>query len=69
MGFYKLLIVGLAVYLGFVLFKKIRNAKALSDSQSDSNKKMIACSVCQTHVPEDEAIMQNGKIYCSKNCL
>jgi uncharacterized protein len=37
--------------------------------QQPSTNKMVACSVCNTHIPENEAIIQNGRIYCSKEHL
>lgn len=68
MGIFKLIIVVLVVWLGFVLFKKLRKP-ANELSQKPSNSKMLACSVCKTHIPENEAIIQDAKVYCSKECL
>jgi len=65
----KLVLVMLLVWVGFVLFKKMRQPNVSSSSDSDTGQKMIACSVCDTHIPESEAIVQDGKIYCSKDCL
>ena len=67
MGF-KLIIVALLIFAGFYLLKKFRNPSNIKAQQPSANK-MVACSSCKTHVPENEAIMQNGNIYCSKNCL
>ncbi|SMN13836.1 hypothetical protein BHECKSOX2_1027 [Bathymodiolus heckerae thiotrophic gill symbiont] len=68
MGVIKLLIVVLLVWVGFFVFKKLR--KAPSDvAQKPSVNKMVACCVCETHIPESEAISHNGKIYCSKEHL
>jgi len=68
MGIVKLIVVVLVVWLGFVLFKKLRKPKS-ELSQESSNHKMLACSVCQTHIPENEAIIQNGKVFCSTKCM
>ena len=68
MGIVKLIIVVLLVWLGFVLFKKLRKPSS-ELSQKPSNSKMLSCSVCKVHIPEDEAIIQNGKVYCSKEHL
>ncbi len=65
MGIFKLIVVVLVVWLGFVLFKKLRKPKS-ELSQKPSNNKMLACRVCKTHIPENEAIIHNGKVYCSK---
>ncbi len=68
MGIVKLIVVLLVVWLGFSLFKKIRKRPS-ELSQKPSGNKMLACSTCKTHIPENEAIIQNNKVYCSKNCL
>jgi len=47
------------------LFKRIRNPNN-NQSNSDSGQVMVACSVCDTHIPESEAIRKNGKVYCSE---
>ncbi|SFV88576.1 hypothetical protein MNB_SUP05-SYMBIONT-5-851 [hydrothermal vent metagenome] len=67
MGFIKLIIIALLVFVGFYLFKKLRASSTTAEQLSAD--KMVACSTCKTHIPENEAIMQNGKIYCSKECL
>jgi formylmethanofuran dehydrogenase subunit E len=36
-----------------------------SVSKSVKGQKMIACDVCDTHVPESDVIVKNGKNYCS----
>jgi len=42
---------------------KHNNASSLKKEQG---QKMIACHVCDTHVPESDVIVKNGKNYCSK---
>jgi formylmethanofuran dehydrogenase subunit E len=36
-----------------------------SVSKNGKGQKMIACEVCDTHVPESDVIVKNGKNYCS----
>jgi uncharacterized protein len=50
------------------LLKKFRKPVNTIVQQPSTNK-MVACSVCNTHIPENEAIIQNGRIYCSKEHL
>ncbi|HIM57702.1 MAG TPA: hypothetical protein EYJ00_00010 [Gammaproteobacteria bacterium] len=68
MGIVKLIIIVLVIWLGFSLFRKLRKPKDQIEQQP-STSKMLSCAVCKTHIPENEAIIQNGKVYCSKNCL
>ena len=62
----KLILVMLLGWIGFTLFNKFINPTKSNKVSSDSGQKMVACTVCDTHIPESEAIIKNGKIYCSK---
>mgnify|MGYP003322187650 CR=1 FL=1 len=62
----KLILVMLLGWIGFTLFKKFINPTETKKVSSDSGQKMVACAFCDTHIPESEAILNNGKIYCSK---
>ena len=62
----KLILVMLLGWIGFTLFKKFIKPTESNKVSSDSGKKMVACAVCDTHIPESEAIVKNGKTYCSK---
>ena len=62
----KLILVMLLGWISFTLLKKIIYPTESNKVGSDSGQKMVACVVCDTHVPESEAIIKNGKKYCSK---
>ncbi|MBT3277233.1 PP0621 family protein [Candidatus Thioglobus sp.] len=68
MGIIKLIIIVLIVWLGISLWRKFRKPTEHNISQPSTNK-MLSCSTCKTHIPENEAIIQNGKVFCSKECL
>ncbi len=68
MGIVKLIFVVLLVFVGFYLLKKFRKLSGKM-AQRPSTNKILACSVCNMHIPESEAIIQNGKVYCSKEHL
>ena len=48
------------------LFKRIKNPNNNNQSNSESGQVMIACELCDTHIPESEVIRKNGKVYCSE---
>jgi uncharacterized protein len=68
MGIIKLIIIVLIIWLGISVWRKFRKTTDNNLSQP-STSKMLSCSVCKTHIPENEAILQDGKVYCSKSCL
>ncbi len=64
-----LLTLGAVLLLGWGLinlFKRMRHSNSNNYSNRDSGQVMVACSVCDTHIPESEAINKNGKVYCSE---
>ena len=64
-----LLTLGAVLLLGWGLvnlFKRIRHPNNNNRSNSDSGQVMVACSLCDTHIPESEAVIKNGKVYCSE---
>ena len=63
--FIKLILVLLLSWLGFSLMNRFKQNNP-SVSKNGKGQKMIACDVCDTHVPESDVIVKNGKNYCSK---
>jgi len=56
-----LIVIGFLIYI--IFFKKSRkNNEQISDL-------MVECPSCKTFVSQKEAIVSNGKFYCSKDCL
>jgi len=53
------------VYYFFIKAKPIQNSKKNSDKDEDI---MVECHKCKTYVSSKEAIIKNGKYYCSKEC-
>ena len=53
-------------WVGFSLIKKFMSQVPTSSSKKKTGQKMLACSVCETYIPEQDAIIKNGKIFCSK---
>jgi uncharacterized protein len=53
-------------WAGFSLFKKFMSQVPARSSKKKTGQKMLACSVCETYIPEQDAIVKNGKIFCSK---
>ena len=56
-------------WTGYTLFKKYLNPTLNGTAKTESGEKMLACSVCKTHIPESVAIINNGKTFCSAEHL
>ncbi|WP_428087824.1 PP0621 family protein [Candidatus Thioglobus sp.] len=63
----KLIIIILIAWLGFSIWRKFKQSKSNNATRPLSNK-MLSCSVCETHIPESEAIIKNDKVFCCKKC-
>ena len=62
----KLILVLLLGWVGISLFKRFMSPNSSKSVKTETGQKMLACSVCDTHVPEQDAIIKNGKIFCSQ---
>ena len=62
-----LLLIGVIVGVYFLFFKK----KALKPPSSDNSQEeaMIPCAKCDTYVSAKEALLRDGKYYCSRECM
>ncbi len=64
----KLLLVAVIVYaIYFVLFKK-PEIKRKNKKENLDSETMLECSKCGAYVSGDEAIIKDGRFYCSKEC-
>lgn len=66
-----LLIIGVIALVYFMFIKKkpqVQNQDAKKKDESQSNE-MIECSTCKIYCSLDDALLSNGKYYCSKECL
>lgn len=65
-----ILVVLFLVYL--VFFKKGREKEVEKNTKKKNERisdEMVECPSCGTYVSQNEAILSNGKFYCSKDCL
>lgn len=62
-----LLLAGIVAVVYYAFFNK----KSLSTPKNDDSldEAMIPCSRCGTYVQAKEALMREGKYYCSRECV
>ncbi|QOG13195.1 PP0621 family protein [Arcobacter sp. FWKO B] len=53
------------VYLVFFRKRRVKNG----DKKDEIADTLIECKTCGTYITKDEAILSNGKHFCSKECL
>jgi len=63
MGIAKILIIALLIWAAFKAYSVVK-LKAKNSDDHRSNKKIIPCSFCKTHVPLASAIKVNNKYFC-----
>lgn len=57
----------MGIYLLFFR-KNTANKNKSKDSKTLYDSVMLECEQCGTYVSSEEAIIKNGKYYCSKEC-
>lgn len=68
---FKFLTVTVILFLVYLVFFKknreqnIKNSKKYDQITDD----MVECPTCKTYVSKDDAILSNGRYYCSQECL
>lgn len=69
----KILVLIAILYVVYHLFFKKKTSVASgghgNNSQKLQDNDMVQCSKCQIYTEVNEAILSNGKYYCSKECL
>lgn len=65
----KLLLLIAVIYAVYLFFFKKSLPKSSKKSDHDEAQTMVECSECHTYIDSSEALISNGKYYCSKACL
>jgi len=66
----KIVAVVIMAFLIYVLFfKKNREKELFAKKNEKITDEMVECPTCKTYVSQKEAIIGNGKFYCSQECL
>lgn len=62
-------IVVLAILLLIVYFIFFKKRGVSKEEQKRLESTMVECDACSVFVSTDEALIKDGKFYCSKECL
>jgi len=66
----KVIAIIVMAFLAYVFFfKKAREKDNITKKNERIEDEMVECPSCKTYVSQKEAILSNGKFYCSKECL
>jgi uncharacterized protein len=66
----KIVAVIVIIFLIYILFfKKSREKELFAKKNEKITDEMMECPTCKTYVSQKEALLSNGKFYCSKECL
>lgn len=69
----KILLVAAVIAVVYFMFIKKKPTLAKSENEQKREKKesseMVECSTCDIYCSLDDAILSNGKYYCSKECV
>jgi len=70
---FKFLAVIAVLFLVYIVFFKKNREESLKTKNKDKYEEitdtMVECPTCGTYVSKDEAILSNGKYFCSRECI
>ncbi|MAC82589.1 PP0621 family protein [Arcobacter roscoffensis] len=68
---FKILAILIVLFLVYLIFFKKGREKDIVQAKKDEkiSDEMVECPTCKTYVSQNEAILSNGKFYCSEECL
>ena len=66
-----LVVIGVIAFIYYVFIKKKPIQKSADAQKKETTKanEMVECSKCHIYCELDDAILSNGKYYCSDECL
>jgi uncharacterized protein len=67
-----LLVAGVIAFVYFMFIKKkppIAKSEGESKKEQKESSEMVECSTCDIYCSLDDAILSNGKYYCSQECV
>lgn len=64
-----LAVIAVLFFVYLIFFKKDREKNIKVKKNEKIEDEMVECPSCKTYVSQKEAILSNGKFYCSKECL
>lgn len=72
----KILVFLVVLFLVYIVFFKKNREADIKNNRKDSNNDtqiisdtMVECPTCKVFVSKNEAILSNGKYFCSSECL
>jgi uncharacterized protein len=69
----KVLLIGAVIYVVYIMFFKQKGPqkqpKQSNPKQKAQADEMVECAECSLYVEISEAILSNGKYYCSNECI
>ena len=66
----KIIAIFVVLFLVYILFFKKNRERNIKNKRNEMiEDEMVECPTCKTYVSQKEAILSNGKFYCSKDCL
>ncbi len=67
---FKIIVFGVVAYLVYAFFFKKNREKNVKDNNGEYlEDTMVECPSCGTYISKDEAVLSNGKYFCSQKCL
>ena len=64
----RLVFVFIVIYILYSALKPLLRRGAKPDNRAQLGEQMVLDPQCQTYVPQSEAVIRQGKFFCSEEC-
>lgn len=64
----RLIVVFIIIYIVYSALKPLLRGGAKADNRAQLGEQMVLDPQCQTYVPKSEAVIRQGKYFCSEEC-
>ena len=66
----KFLVVAIVLFVVYIIFfKKTREKRIRNKKNEEITETLVECPKCGTFTSKDDAVLSNGKYFCSEDCL
>ena len=67
---FKILTLLAVIFMVYIIFFKKNREQNISNKKNEEiTDTMVECPTCKVYVSKDDAILSNGRYFCSSECL
>ncbi len=65
----KYIVAGIIIYLAYIFLFRDKKISGENSADKTDSQTMVECNKCSVFISSDEAVIREGKYYCSRECM